>query len=70
MTDYTLGLKHNVLSPKMIAVAKSDPNLDFAQEFKCKFTSPKSAAFDSLVEENFLPEGRRSIDLSSLLKHN
>ena len=66
-TDYTEGLKYNILSEDFIRKQKEDPRVDFAQEYQCQFTTSMKAAFGELTEENFLPEGERAIDLSTLL---
>lgn len=44
--DYTFGLAAKVLSKKFIEQQKNDVEVDFAQEYCCKFTSTKTAAFD------------------------
>lgn len=67
MTDYREGIKYNILSEKFVNKMKRDPNVDFGQEYGCEFTSMKAAAFESLAEDNYLPEGEQSEDLSSLL---
>lgn len=67
MTDYTVGLREKILSQKFIDKMKNDPNLDFEQEFCCKFTTSQTAAFEILQPENYL-DGEKSIDLSTLLK--
>jgi hypothetical protein len=68
MTDYTQGVKYNILSGKFIEKMKRDPTIDFGQEFDCQFTSMRSAAFQVLTEDNYLAQDERSEDLTNLLK--
>ena len=67
MTNYQEGLKYKILSQSFIDKMKRDPNVDFGQEYNTQFTSVKSAAFGSLLEENYLPEDEHSEDLTNLL---
>lgn len=55
MYDYTVGLKHNILSHKFIEKAKRDPRLDFKQEFCCRFTSTYTSAIDT-SNLKFIPD--------------
>lgn len=65
--DYHQGLKYNILSEDFIRKQKQDPNVDFAQEYECQFTTSLKSAFEELSEDNFLPSGQHAIDLSTLL---
>ncbi len=66
MTDYKLGLKHDILSRKYIEKQKRNPKLDFDQEYCCKFTSTYTQAIktEDLTFKNTADKDyKRSIDL-------
>jgi len=53
---YKWGVEAGVISKKFIEFQKSNPNVNFDQEYDAKFTTSKMAAFDPLTEDNYLPE--------------
>ena len=66
MTDYTIGLKHKILSQKFIDKQKRNPKLDFDQEYRGKFTSTYTQAIkteDLTFKDTTSKEYTRSIDL-------
>jgi len=69
MIDYTEGIKAGVISEKFIKEQKRDPNLDFNQEYRCKFTSTYTQAIDVSNLQTLPPEKGEveSQDLLSLV---
>jgi len=67
--DYTEGLKYSVLSQKFIEEQKQDPEVDFEQEYCCKFTTTKTAAIPADIIKT-LPPDEESEDLSGWLQYN
>ena len=69
MVDYTEGIKAGVISEKFIEGEKRDPNLDFNQEYCCKFTSIYTQAIDVSNLQTLPPEKGEveSQDLLSLV---
>ena len=69
MIDYTEGIKAGVISEKFIKEQKRDPNLDFNQEYCCKFTSTYTQAIDVSNLQTLPPEKGEveSQDLLSLV---
>ncbi len=66
MWDYTYGIRYGVLSEKFIEEEKTNPRLDFLQEYCCKFTSTRTAAF-SEDDLNYLSDDEEVLDLRTLL---
>ena len=69
MVNYTKGIKAGVISEKFIKQEKRDPNLDFNQEYCCKFTSTYTQAIDVSNLQTLPPEKGEveSQDLLSLV---
>lgn len=66
---YTVALDVGIISQKFIDHAKKDPEVDFEQEYMCKFTTTKKATFDEkVIEEAEKALGKHtSVDLSKEL---
>nr|MBC8502149.1 hypothetical protein [Nitrosopumilus sp.] len=68
--DYTQGVKYKVLSEKYLESQKSSPNIDFEQEYCCKFSSTYDTAIPysslSFLNPND-PKYEKPIDLNKML---
>ncbi len=54
--DHTEGVKYGVISQKYIQEQKSNTRIDFEQEYMCKFTTKKGAAFrEETIKYSDLP---------------
>lgn len=62
-----IGVDAGVVSQKYLDFQKADPKVNYSQEYECAFTTTSRSAFQELTTENYLPQGQKSTDLSSLL---
>ena len=65
--SYETSVKYKVISQKFIDDEMANPEVDFDQEYRGKFTTSKNAAFDD-DEIKYLDDGESSLDLSIMLE--